>query len=157
MRRILQDDPETSQSALEAQLAALQLGSGPIVQAEIARNYLAMRREALYSRVRRELLSQSGTLEQLRARVLTKSDSDLSTTVTHVFQEEYEHASAEIALRQFEANVPPGIARPADQPDDQPAHFDSGPARRRAPLFLIIPRSRMGRCEGSPFSWNMPA
>jgi class 3 adenylate cyclase/CHASE2 domain-containing sensor protein len=109
MRLMLQADPELSQPELVAKLAPLQLAAGPVLQARVARDYLAARREAVYLRVRQELLTAPGTREQIRHRVLKQSDDELSTTVMRVFEEEYEHATAEVALRKFEQAIPPGM------------------------------------------------
>ena len=41
--------------------------------------------------------------------MLKKAENDLTTTVTRVFEEEYEHVSAEVALRRFEEKIPPEV------------------------------------------------
>ena len=110
MRFMLQADPELSQAELADKIAPLQLAAEPVVQARVAGNFLTIRREAVYLRIRRELLRAPGTREQIRARIFKKSDDELATTALRVFDDAYQHASAELALRQFEEAIP-GIPR----------------------------------------------
>jgi class 3 adenylate cyclase/CHASE2 domain-containing sensor protein len=109
MRLLLHGDPELSEAELVDKLSAQGLASLPAIQGAVSRAFLAERREAVYLRTREELLAAPGSRDQIRSRVLKRSSADLTTTVVHVFNEEYEHAIAEVTLRQFEAAIPPGM------------------------------------------------
>lgn len=109
MRDALRADPELSQSELVARLGPLNLATPAALEAQVNRGFIEARRDAVYRRVYDELLAQPRTAAQLRTALLKRTDPNIMSPVVRLLDEQYEHVSAELALRRFERPVPLGL------------------------------------------------
>ena len=68
MRAMLHADPELSEPELVERLTATSLGStAAATQSAVARDFLSVRREAINTRIREEMLSAPGPMDEVRA------------------------------------------------------------------------------------------
>jgi class 3 adenylate cyclase len=109
LREQLRSNPELTDAQLVEKLAAENLDRLPVIQSEVASDFLPARREQIYLLTREQLLKSPGSMEETQRQILRNTKPDETTAAVRVFRGEYQHASAEMALRQFEPAIPPGL------------------------------------------------
>jgi class 3 adenylate cyclase len=98
-----------SDTQLVDKLAAQNIDRLSVIQSEVAREFLPARREQIYLLIREQLRIAPASMEQMQRRILKNTPPDETTAAVRAFREEYQHASAEMALKRFEPPIPPGL------------------------------------------------
>jgi class 3 adenylate cyclase len=111
LREDLRINPELSDTELVQMLSDQKLGRLPAIQSEVALEFLKARREQIYLLIREQLLKSPDSMERMQRQILRHTEPDETTAAVRVYRDEYQHASAELALRQFEPAIPPGLPR----------------------------------------------
>jgi class 3 adenylate cyclase len=106
LREELRINPELTDAQLIDKLAGETGERLPVIQSEVAREFLPARREQIYLLIRDALRHGPATMAELQPKILRNTEPDETTAAVRVFRDEYQHASAEQALRQFEPAIP---------------------------------------------------